>query len=103
MSIEDLKKFIEEKTVTNESILFKYNDVDFVANQYINEICNILNLTKEYVEDLSLFKCPNNIFGNPIDTSKAYVYVCDECDELPSETNLYIICKKSKYEGCGNT
>ena len=50
MELEQLKKDIENKSISDELIIFKLSDIDFICKQYINEIANI----KQQIEEIKL-------------------------------------------------
>lgn len=54
MTLEELKKLILDKTLTNKPIIFKTNGNNFLANHYIQEISKVRQLELEYIEDLSI-------------------------------------------------
>lgn len=71
MDIKELKSLIESKQLPNIGfIIFKYEDIDFLPNQYLLEICKILNLNINYIDDISNYiTIQNDIFGlSNIDT-----------------------------------
>ena len=41
MTLEEFKNSIEQRTVGNQLVIFLYEDVSFVADQYVREICKI--------------------------------------------------------------
>lgn len=107
MKLEQLKKNIENKSISDELIIFKLSDIDFICKQYINEIANIKQLPIEYIEDISSL-CQVDIFGiNSINRSIS-VFKCEELNNLNKlilkRKNVIIICKnitaeiESKYE-----
>lgn len=100
MKIEQLKDSIQNGNILNSFLIFQYKDIPFVAEQYLNEICNKLNKSIEYIDSLDPFiKTANSIFGEEeISSDYVYVYKCDEFKEISSKllqrNNLYIITKK---------
>lgn len=53
MTIQELKKQIESKTISDDLIIFKNLDTsNLIVNQYITEIANIKNLQIEYIDSL---------------------------------------------------
>lgn len=115
MDIKELKSLIESKQLTNIGfIIFKYEDIDFLPNQYLLEICKILNLNTNYIEDISNYIITqNDIFGlSNIDTllnifkiksfninnkmlleAKNLIVICndisDECKDIFSNNIVY--------------
>lgn len=98
MNIQDVKTSIENKTINDDLIIFRYEDVPFVANQYINEIANIKNKKLIYIDNLS--ELNQDVFDifNVNDNSDIKIYKCDNLEELgyniKSQKNLYIITHK---------
>lgn len=92
-NLEELKYKIESRSVSDEMIIFKISDTDFICTQYIKAISEIRHLEIEYVDSLT-FLIPNSLFDNVSDTLK--VFRCDSIEEenIPYKTDLIIITKK---------
>ena len=107
MKLEQLKKDIENKSISDELIIFKLSDIDFICKQYINEIANIKQLPIEYIEDISSL-CQVDIFGASSLNHSISVFKCEELNNLNNlilkRKNVIIICKditeeiEHKYE-----
>jgi hypothetical protein len=104
MTLQELKEQIETKSLHNRFIIFQ-SPTNFIPNQYINAIANILALDIEYVEDLNALT--NNsvdiFFGGMVETDNLRVHHTDTFDcysasfhnrSLWNENNLIIVCKK---------
>ena len=103
MDIKELKSSIENKSIVNSIIVFKYSDTDFVAFQYINEIKKIKEYEINIVEDINtVINNSNDIFGINDYNNTLNLYVCDtfECNNksLINQKDLIIICKKIEKE-----
>lgn len=93
MTIEELKKQIESKTIGSEGIVFVGSD-SFVAKQYINEIAIIHNREIEYMDSVDALKVAVSLFGK-IDSGKIKVCIKDTIDkEVVLDEFCYLICKK---------
>lgn len=96
MTIEELKKQIESKTIDNKGIVFVGAD-SFVAKQYINEIASIHGREVEYTDSVDVLKVTVSLFGK-IDSGKIKVCIKDTVDkEIVLDDFCYLICKK--YSG----
>ena len=62
MLLQELKEKIENKTYEKNMLIFKYEDTDFIPNQYIKEIQQIVGEEVVYVESLSEVGSNNNGF-----------------------------------------
>ena len=112
MEIKDLKTNIENKSVNTNLIIFECPDTDFVANQYINQICIDTKLQKQILEDdlndkgepiiysilNSMISELTSIFGSPDFKSAIKYYKVNEFDFLDENLKqidyLFIVCKK---------
>jgi len=97
MTLQELKKEIENKTLGDSSLIIKC-DNNFVIHQYINEIAKFKNKSLVFVETLDeLFNRNPFLVYNDI-----YVFETDNLDkfnyDLGSITNSFIICKKTKLD-----
>ena len=77
MKLEELKNIIENKLVDKipNLIIFKNTENSFLADQYIKEICNILNQEPRYISDLG--SMTNNIESLFNSDPELFVYRCD--------------------------
>lgn len=101
MNLIELKNSIEQKTIGDNLIIFVYEDVPFVADQYIREIANIKEKKIQYLESIdSIGKNTNDIFGLMEIDDGIKVYRAKEIEELSEkikyESNLFIIVNKLK-------
>ena len=101
MTLLELKTAIEQEAVGDELVIFQYEDVPFVADQYIREISRIKNLPLQYIESLdSIVSGFADIFGMATMNDGIRVYRATEVESLPDklkyEKNLYIIVNKIK-------
>lgn len=101
MTLEEFKTSIEQKTVGNQLVIFVYEDVPFVADQYIREIAKIKNQKIQYLESIdSLSSGVADIFGMSDVKDGIRVYRVKEIehlsDKLRYETDLYIVVNKIK-------
>lgn len=64
MNIQELKAQIESHTVTDEFLIFKDSDSNFISNQYIHEIAKQRGLKIEFVDSLDeIASESSSIFG----------------------------------------
>lgn len=101
MTLEEFKTSIEQKTVGNQLVIFVYEDVPFVADQYIREIAKIKEQKIQYIESIdSLSSGVADIFGMSDVKDGIRVYRAKEIenlsDKLRYETDLYIVVNKIK-------
>lgn len=101
MTLEEFKTSIEQKTVGNQLVIFVYEDVPFVADQYIREIAKIKEQKIQYLESIdSLSSGVADIFGMSDVKDGIRVYRTKEIetlsDKLRYETDLYIVVNKIK-------
>lgn len=92
MLIQELKEKIENKTYEKNMLIFKYEDTDFIPNQYIKEIQKIVGEEVVYVESLSEVGSNNNGF---FAEEQMYVYECDKLDNYISYNKDLIIVTKN--------
>lgn len=91
MELSTLKQKIIDKTVTDDIIILKYADNKFLCKQYIDNIAEIRNMEKVYIN--SIYDAEEDAFG--VDNS-LYVIDVDELKEYPDSSfkNIIIMCKK---------
>lgn len=99
MKIETLKASIEANNISDSLIVFHYEDVPFVAVQYVKEISRIRNLKVSYIEDITaLEKSSEDIFGTSQTSSDITVYKCDTfesiSENLARQKDLIIVARK---------
>lgn len=77
-ALETLKWEIENKTLSSNYFVFKQEkDSDFIVNQYILSISNVLHKDVEYIDTLAIFNA--NVFGAcGADEKFLYVYHTEE-------------------------
>ena len=92
MLLQELKEKIENKTYEKNMLIFKYEDTDFIPNQYIKEIQKIVGEEVVYVESLSELCSNNNGF---FAEEQMYVYECDKLDSYVSFNKDLIIVTKN--------
>ena len=92
MLLQELKEKIENKTYEKNMLIFKYEDTDFIPNQYIKEIQKIVGEEVVYVESLSEVGSNNNGF---FAEEQMYVYECDKLDSYISYNKDLIIVTKN--------
>lgn len=92
MEMKALKNKLIDKTISDDPIIFKYSDNKFLCNQYIDEICKIRGLTKQYIESIE-----ESIEDSMFDLEPETLYVVDKdkFEEYPDNSykNLVVICK----------
>lgn len=96
MNIIELKKHIEDKTLSDSFIILKYEDNTFIAKQYIYEISKFKN--KELVYTDSITDVSDSMFG--VDDS-LYVMFTDTIEKSLSPqllNNKIIVCKNIDKE-----
>lgn len=93
MTLQELKKSIEDKNIDDKLVIFVYSDSDFIAHQYIHEISLIKNLSIEVVDNVVVV---DDIFGTVDNNIKIYATEMFDSydDKLLTLKNHYIICKK---------
>lgn len=94
MNCKELKKQILDKTITISYLILTYKDSKFLADQYVNEISNVLNLNIKYVD--SVGELPQVGPFGMID-NLLYVLHTDKFDtELSDEyKNVIVVCKST--------
>lgn len=101
MTLSELKNSIELKALGDELIIFQYDDIPFIADQYIREISKIKNKKVQYLESIdNLVNSSFDIFGLSDIEDGIRVYRCTELESLSEnlkyEKDLYIIVNKIK-------
>ena len=101
MNLEQFKNSIEQGSVSEQMVIFVYEDEPFVADQYIREISRIRNNSVQYLESIdNIAGNVNDIFGLSEVDDGIRVYKTKEIEKLSEklkyETNLYIIVNKLK-------
>ena len=96
MTIQELKKQIEDKSIGGAGIVF-VSDNTFIPKQYITEISKLTGKPIHYVDTVEQLKDTKSLFG-VVKSNNINVYITDSIDEeiTPKEYS-YAIC--SKYGG----
>lgn len=94
MTIQELKKEIENESLSDDILILCNSDNDFISNQYISAISKFKNLKITYVENIdSLISDRVSIFGDT-ESNLLKVYKTDKLDfteyGLNRNTNLII-------------
>lgn len=96
MTIQELKKQIEDKSVAGTGIVF-VSDSTFIPKQYITEISVITGKPIKYVDTIDQLKEGRSLFG-VLKSNDINVYITDSIDEeIHPKDYSYAIC--SKYSG----
>lgn len=91
MTLPELKQKILDKTYSQQMLIFKYEDTDFIPRQYIDAICDILDSSVEFIDNLMSLPRGNVFLSDSI----TYVYKCESIDSLVEKhNNLIIIARK---------
>ena len=93
MTLMDLKKAIENNSISDAPLIFKYTDDKFLVNQYIKEIAKIRRLKISNISSIYDISQDDDLF----DSEPQFIYVCD-CDTFSEDLqiddiNIIIICK----------
>ena len=104
VTLQEFKTSIEQRSVGNQLVIFLYEDVPFVADQYIREISSIKNKPIQYLENIdNIGSGFADIFGLADIDDGIRVYKTSEIETLSEklkyEENLYIIVNKIKDRG----
>ena len=91
MTLEEIKNSILNKEVIEDLIIFKYEDTDFIANQYTKAISNQLGKELVFVDALEDIPQSNSMFAEDV----IYVYKCDNLKSLFSYRNDLIVITKT--------
>lgn len=100
LTLIELKNSIEQKSVGDNLVIFVYEDVPFIADQYIREISKIKEKKIQYLESIDNLGGGNDIFGMSELDDGLRVYRCKGievlADSIKFEENLFIITNKIK-------
>lgn len=101
MTLIELKTAIEQKSVSDSLVIFVYEDVPFIADQYIREISKIKGKKIQYLESIeNIARGEADIFGLSDIEDNLRVYRCKGIEVLSEniqyEKNLFIIANKIK-------
>lgn len=100
MTIADIKKQIESRTLSGDLIIFHIDKDDFIPNQYVREMSDITGRDTEYLSEIDSLCVPSfSIFGEEhLTPTTLRVHITDkmECtsDLLLNEKFLVIITKE---------
>lgn len=99
MKFEDVKHSIEDSSITHDLLILQYEDVPFVANQWVRAIANVHKQPIVYLESIeSLVQDFVDIFGTKTISDGIRVYHCETLDittdKLKFEQDLIIVTKK---------
>ena len=99
MKFEDVKHSIEDSSISHDFMILQYEDVPFVANQWVRAIAECHKESVQYLDSIdSLTRDFVDIFGTKTISSGLRVYECDTLDittdKLKSEVDLIIVVKK---------
>lgn len=104
LDIKTIKSEIDNENIKNTFIIFKYSDTDFIAFQYFNAICKILEAECNYIDSLSELNVKHsNLFAEPTETV-INLYKTDKfetTDENLMRKKLIIICKSVEKKTAG--
>lgn len=101
MNIEEVKFDLEHNTWKYNNAIFKIQDTDFIAFQYIEKIAEIQGKQIEIVDNLESISVSNNELFE-VTNSKLYVFKCETFDKEITLKDTYIICKKVDVDKCSN-
>lgn len=91
MLLPELKQALLNNQIINQLLIFKYDDTDFICNEYIEKIANINNAEIIYINHLEDIPQSNPFLEGKL----LYVYKCEILNELPPQiSNLIIITGK---------
>lgn len=97
MTIKDLKKSIEEKSFSDNLLIFVAEKDSFLVHQYIKKISEIKNLQISYVDNIK--NTGDSLFSESPDF--LYIFEVEELklsENLPSLKNFIIVCEKISEE-----
>lgn len=92
MQIEKLKEAVEAGTYDRKSLVFQYEDTDFVARQYISKIASDSKLPIKYIDSFDDIG-GKDLFGQ----SEEFIYVLNTdilSKPIPEKKNVFVICKE---------
>lgn len=95
MTIQELKQQIEDKTITDDGLVFYYKTDRFLVDQYVKEISKICNRPIVYFEDVPKV---DSVWGE-IDDGNLSVVVCDKCENTNIPKHCIVI-TKTKIDNC---
>lgn len=103
LKFEILKSEIENKTVTDDLIIFQYNDTTFLPHDYTRRISQVRSIPVEEIDDIEhLVSKVVDVFNTSSLDVSLRVYQCPELSSLSidfkQEKNLIIITKKISKE-----
>ena len=87
MLLPELKQALLNNQIMNQLLIFKYDDTDFICNEYIEKISNINNAEIVYINYLGDIPQSNSFLEEKL----LYVYKCEILNELPPQINNLII------------
>lgn len=101
MTIQELKKSIEEKSIKDDILILVYNKNSFLANQYYKKIAEVKGKDIEYISSLeSLYDRSIDIFSSDYENNgrSIKIFKTDKLSQLDekilSEPNLIILTGK---------
>lgn len=101
IELKDLQNLILNNKLTDCFYIMVNSENSFLANQYIDAIADLKNISKVYIDDLnSLLPDENDIFGvqDTIDNNLLYIYKTTEFDyknfKIKDIANLIVVCDK---------
>jgi len=96
MTLIELKKCIESQVIPNDFIIFLCSDNSFIADQYIEAICEINNLTKTSINSLqSQASALSLVMGQNDELNVLKVDVFEEAlIDYSNLTNTVVVCNK---------
>lgn len=93
MTLEELKNIIESDNLPESLVIIKYNDTDFIPDQYIRQIRK--NHDVDYIDSYSQLCYNNDIFGSVNSAFKVLRVEAFDClDESIKSSKAFIICRK---------
>lgn len=94
MDIKKLKNMIETATLTDDPIIFKYKNSDFIPVQYYREIAKMKNLNIQVIESLESIDLSMSAWDDL--PENLYIWKVDSLKEeiSPDYKNLIVITKK---------
>lgn len=101
MNIEEVKSDLENNTWKYNNAIFKIQDTDFIAFQYIEKIAQIQGKQIEIVDNLENISVSRNELFE-VTNCKLYVFKCETFDKEITLKDTYIICKKLDVDNCSN-
>lgn len=97
MDIKELKNNVEQNTLSDDILIFKYSKDKFLCEHYINNIAKNKKLELLYID--SLDEIPNDDFFDAANSTYLYIYETDTLLEAdPDLKNVIILCQKVSKE-----